>query len=130
MESKAEKIMNMIPNYNSRVHVSACYEDQCSYEAAHCYGWLAGVRDAVDAILENKEIKRMVYKEVEFQYRVEDAKSHLYDYIEDEDEYKAIINSDFPEIVAERFLETHDCNAAENDQFEIIIESMLRERKV
>ena len=72
----------------------------------------------------------MVYKEVEFQYRVEDAKSHLHDYIEDENKYNAVVNSGLPEVIAERFLDSHDCNAAENDQFEIIIEDLLRKKEV
>lgn len=129
MDLTTETILKTLPQYKDIEKEAYVKPILATSHTSFCMGWLCGAHAAVDAILENEEIKRMVYKEVEFQYRVEDAKSHLYDYIEDEDEYKALINSDFPEIVAERFLETHDCNAAENDQFEIIIESMLRERK-
>lgn len=130
MKHDFEMILKAIPQYDNVKQDADVPPIHPTTRGCYCIGWLSGAKAAVDAILENNEIRRMVYKEVEFQYRVEDAKSHLRNYIWDEKEYNAVINSGFPEVVAERFLDSHDCNAAENDQFEIIIADLLRKREV
>lgn len=130
MKHDFEMILKAIPQYDNVKQDADIPPIHPATRRCYCIGWLSGAKAAVDAILENDEIRRMVYKEVEFQYRVEDAKSHLRDYIGDEKKYNAVINSGLPEVVAERFLDSHDCNAAENDQFEIIIEDLLRKRVV
>ena len=83
MKTKTETILKYLPQYNDFKHdvsILPIQPNSCRY---YGIGWLSGAEAAVDAILENDEIRRMVYKKVEFQYCVEDAKSHLHDYIED-----------------------------------------------
>ena len=86
-------------------------------------GWSYGYANALDYVLNHWS---EIYQAHRLESAIEDAKNHLRDYIEDDDEYEAVVNSGLPEVIAERFLDNHDCNAAENDQYESIIEDLLK----
>ena len=86
-------------------------------------GWSYGFAYALDYVLDHWDD---IYQEHRFENAVEDAENHLRDYIEDDDEYETVVNSGLPEVIAERFLDNLDCNAAENDQYESIIEDLLK----
>ena len=86
-------------------------------------GWQYGFASALESILDHWD---EIYHAHRFESAVEDAKDHLHDYIEDDDKYETVVNSGLPEVIAERFLDNHDCNVAENDQYESIIEDLLK----
>ena len=86
-------------------------------------GWSYGYANALDYILNNWD---EIYQAHRMESAIEDAKNHLQDYIEDDDEYETVVNSGLPEAIAERFLDNYDCNVAENDQYESIIEDLLK----
>ena len=86
-------------------------------------GWYYGYANALDYILNNWD---EIYQAHRMESAIEDAKNHLQDYIEDDDEYETVVNSGLPEAIAERFLDNYDCNVAENDQYESIIEDLLK----
>ena len=96
------------------------YKDQQSYDAAWHHGFSSALCSVFDSLDEIYQIQRM-------EHAIEDAKNHLYDYVKDETEYGTIIHSGIPEIIAARFLDNYDCNVAENDQYESIIEQVLKE---
>jgi hypothetical protein len=86
-------------------------------------GWSQGFVYALNYILDHWD---EIYQAHRMESAIEDAKDHLYDYIENDDEYETVVNSGLPEVIAERFLDNHDCNVAENDQYESIIEDLLK----
>lgn len=86
-------------------------------------GWSYGFANALDYIFDHWDD---IYQAHRLESAIEDAKNHLRDYLEDDDEYEIAVNSGLPEVIAERFLDNHDCNAAENDQYESIIEDLLK----
>jgi len=79
------------------------------------------------------EEKEKVYREVELQYRIYDARNHVREeldhYEENTEEYKELssLTDDDYESLAYDFLDTYDCNRAENDQWETIIHNYLSE---
>lgn len=86
-------------------------------------GWQCGFASALESILDHWDD---IYQGHRFESAVEDAKNHLQDYIEDDDEYETVVNSGLPEVIAKRFLDNYDCNVEENDQYESIIEDLLK----
>ena len=86
-------------------------------------GWQRGFASALESVLDQWD---EIYQAHRMESAIEDAKNHLYDYIENDDEYETVVNSGLPEVIAERFLDSHDCNVAENDQYESIIEDLLK----
>lgn len=86
-------------------------------------GWSYGYAAALDYVLNHWD---EIYQVHRMESAIEDAKNHLHDYIENDDEYEVIVNNGLPEVIAERYLDNHDCNVAENDQYESIIEDLLK----
>ena len=98
-------------------------DGKTAIEGSYHSGWSYGYACALDYVLDHWDD---IYQGHRFESAVEDAKNHLQDYIEDEDEYETVVNSGLPEVIAERFLDNYDCNVAENDQYESIIEDLLK----
>ena len=86
-------------------------------------GWKCGFASALESILDHWDD---IYQGHRFESAVEDAKNHLQDYIEDDDEYETVVKSGLPEVIAKRFLDNYDCNVEENGQYESIIEDLLK----
>lgn len=85
----------------------------------------------------NKDQIEAAYRYQQLQYRIEDAKGHIYDMFNmcdcDEaafkEEYGVTYNEilDCAEDVAEQFLDDYDCNVPENDEFAFIIWDQMRQ---
>ena len=65
------------------------------------------------------ETDEEIFRRIQKQYRIEDAKMHCEDLGYDN------LNSDDYENIADTFLNNYDCNIAENTQFESIIENYV-----
>lgn len=65
------------------------------------------------------ETDEEIFRRIQKQYRIEDAKRHCEDLGYDN------LNSDDFENIADTFLNTYDCNISENTQFENIIENYV-----
>lgn len=65
------------------------------------------------------ETDEKVFRRIQKQYRIEDAKMHCEDLGYDN------LNSDDYENIADTFLNNYDCNIAENTQFENIIKNYV-----
>lgn len=65
------------------------------------------------------ETDEEIFRRIQKQYRIEDAKRHCEDLCYDN------LNSDDFENIADTFLNNYDCNIAENAQFENIIENYV-----
>lgn len=65
------------------------------------------------------ETDEEIFRRIQKQYRIEDAKMHCEDLGYDN------LNSDDYENIADTFLNNYDCNIAENTQFENIIENYV-----
>lgn len=65
------------------------------------------------------ETDEEIFRRIQKQYRIEDAKRHCEDLGYDN------LNSDDFENIAEAFLNNYDCNISENTQFENIIENYV-----
>jgi hypothetical protein len=65
------------------------------------------------------ETDEEIFRRIQKQYRIEDAKRHCEDLGYDN------LNSDDFENIADTFLNNYDCNIAENAQFENIIENYV-----
>ena len=135
MENSAVKIMKNISKYESMRKEAVSYADPGCYNAAYCHGWLAGVRAAVDAVLDDPNIRTQVHYEIERRYRIQDAMDHMYSYFHNDDDgdwnaqesaFHTAVNNGDAEIIADRFLDNHDCNLDENTQCEIIISDYYR----
>lgn len=111
---------DLIIRKNHFLNNAGSYIDRKCREAAWCRGYAAAMQDILDSWDE-------IYQAHRLESAIEDAKSHLQDYIEPDDIYESVIHSGIPGIIAERFLDSHDCDVAENDQFESIIEQFLKE---
>lgn len=109
----------LITIMNKFRHLAESYKDQHCYNAGYGYGYA----DALRCIIRDYEI---IYQSARMKHAITDATDHLNDYFENDNRYEKVIKSGIPEIVAERFIENHDCNVAENDQYESIIEDVLR----
>lgn len=104
---------------NQFKHLAESYQDQSCYNAGYDYGFA----DALRCVINSYEL---IYQAVRTEHAIKDVSNHLRDYIEDDAEYEQAIANGIPEIVVERFLDNYDCNVAENDQYESIIEDVLK----
>ena len=112
---------DLVIRKNHHLNEAASYINKKCPEAVWHRGYAAAIQDILDSWDE-------IYQDHSLESAIEDAKSHLQDYIEPEDIYESVVHSGIPEIIAERFLDSYDCNVAENDQFESIIEQVLKEK--
>lgn len=107
------------------------YEDQGCYNASWCAGYIHAMKEILASW-------NGLYRGQKFDSAVEDAKAHLRDFFSNEvcltDEEcdkrvaKAVENGTV-DVIAERFLDNHDCNIAENDQYYGIIQDMYRNKE-
>ena len=67
------------------------------------------------------------YRKCRLIYRIEDAECHVADMDLSERVRNLFQPSDY-KAIAERFINNHDCNLTENDQFECIIEDYVKEK--
>lgn len=105
----------------------ARYDDPECYNAAWCDGYITAMQEILDHWYDLYESQKMAYA-------FEDAQDHLRDFFSDEvcltdDEcdkrVEQAVKDGTVEKIARRFLESHDCNIAENDQYESIIHDMF-----
>ena len=85
----------------------------------------------------NEDQIEAAYRYKQLQYRIEDAKGHIYDMFNecdcDEAAFKEEYGVTYSEIldcaedVAEQFLDDYDCNVPENDEFAFIILNKMRQ---
>ena len=104
----------------------ASYDDPECYNAAWCEGYIHAMKEILSGW-------RDLYESQKLAYALEDAQGHLRDFFSDEvcltdDECdkriaKAIEDGTI-HIIAKRFLDNHDCNVSENDQYYSIIRDM------
>ena len=107
----------------------ATYEDPECYNAAWCDGYIA----AMNEILARW---RDIYESQKMAYALEDAQDHLWDFfcynvcLKDDECDKRVeqaVKDGTVDVIAERFLDNHDCNIAENDQYDSIIHDMFQD---
>lgn len=117
-----------------------CFYAELGYE--YCMEHLLqniGINGTSDLMefMKNKNIeeeeREAFYKQQKLFYRIQDAKSHISDYlvsnIEDTDVALGVLDKldeEFAESIAEIFIENHDCNVSENDQFYRIVADEIR----
>lgn len=85
----------------------------------------------------NEDQIEAAYRYKQLQYRIEDAKGHIYDMFNecdcDEAAFKEEYGVTYSEIldcaedIAEQFLDDYDCNVPENDEFAFIIWDQMRQ---
>ena len=77
------------------------------------------------------EERELVYRQVQKQYRMEDAHIHLIDYYDgDEKKVDEIYDDgDFENLADEFIYEAEDCNRAENDVWAGLVEHYATERE-
>ncbi len=85
----------------------------------------------------NEDQIEAAYRYKQLQYRIEDAKGHIYDMFNECDCDEAVFKEkygvtyneilDCAEDVAEQFLNDYDCNIPENDEFDFIIWDKMRQ---
>ena len=108
-------------------------EEYNSYEDYECYNaaWCAGYVHALNEVLSSWYD---LYESQKLAYALEDTKGHLWDFFSKEvcltdDEcdkrVEQAVKDGMVGKIAHRFLESHDCNVAENDQYESIIHDMF-----
>lgn len=75
-----------------------------------------------------KELREYIYREVLHEYHVMDAIMHVALYLENNEDVDPLVKKmDFDfDYLAEMFEENHDCNIADNDQWQNIIEEYIR----
>ncbi|MDO4651107.1 MAG: hypothetical protein Q4B26_20910, partial [Eubacteriales bacterium] len=78
--------------------------------------------------------KERIYREVELEYRMEDARNHYADYIKRHEDVKGTLPDDLSDadakMLAERYIfKLHDCNLAENDVFQEMIREFVEDIK-
>lgn len=104
-------------------------EEYNSYEDYECYNaaWCAGYVHALNEVLSSWYD---LYESQKLAYALEDAKGHLWDFfskevcLKDDECDKRVeqaVKDGTAEKIAHRFLDSHDCNIAENDQYYSII---------
>ena len=71
--------------------------------------------------------KERIYREVQRKYHIQDAKQQVETYLESNDITPATISFDY-EYLAEQFEEEKDCNIADNDLWNKIIEDYVQEK--
>lgn len=103
------------------------YNDPECYNAAWCDGYITAMQEILDHWYDLYESQKMAYA-------FEDAQDHLLDFfcydvcLKDDECYKRVeqaVKDGTVEKIALRFLTSHDCNIAENDQYESIIHDMF-----
>lgn len=106
---------------------ASTYEDPECYNAAWCDGYVHAMKEILSGW-------RDLYESQKLAYALEDAQGHLWDFFSDEvcltdDEcdkrVEQAVKDGTVEKIAIRFLNSHDCNIAENDQYESIIHDMF-----
>lgn len=71
-------------------------------------------------------MKERIYREVELSYLTQDAENHCSDYLERYDiRLSTPLNQSDYKWLAETFRDEHDCNIADNDLWENIIEEYI-----
>ena len=103
------------------------YEDQGCYNAAWCAGYIHAMKEILASW-------RDLYEGQKLAYATEDAQNHLWDFfsndvcLTDEECDKRIslaIEDGTIDVIANCFIDSHDCNVAENDQYYAIIHDMF-----
>lgn len=103
------------------------YNDPECYNAAWCDGYITAMQEILDHWYDLYESQKMAYA-------FEDAQDHLWDFfcydvcLKDDECDKRVeqaVKDGTAEKIARRFLASHDCNIAENDQYESIIHDMF-----
>lgn len=103
------------------------YNDPECYNAAWCDGYITAMQEILDHWYDLYESQKMAYA-------FEDAQYHLWDFfcydvcLKDDECDKRVeqaVKDGTVEKIAIRFLTSHDCNIAENDQYESIIHDMF-----
>lgn len=78
-----------------------------------------------------KETDEEVFRRVEHEYLLEDAKTHVMDYLgslsPDEDDIPTGVSADL-ELLVERYEKRRDCNTAENDTWKSVVEEYFDDR--
>lgn len=106
------------------------YDDPECYNAAWCDGYIAAMGRILDGWYD-------LYDSQKLAYAIEDAKGHLWDFFSDEvymkDEecdkrVEQAVKDGTVEEIAHRFLDNHDCNFAENDQYYSVICDMFPDK--
>ena len=102
------------------------YDDPECYNAAWCDGYITAMQEILDHWYDLYESQKMAYA-------FEDAQSHLLEFLSREvflsdDECNKRVGQAIKDgkisAIAHRFLNYHDCNVAENDQYYSIICNM------
>lgn len=103
------------------------YDDPECYNAAWCDGYITAMQEILDHWYD-------LYESQKLAYALEDAKGHLRDFFSNEvclkdnecdKRVEQAVKDGTVEKIALRFLNSHDCNIAENDQYESIIHDMF-----
>ena len=103
------------------------YDDAECYNAAWCDGYIAAMGRILDGWYD-------LYESQKLAYALEDAEGHLWDFfcydvcLKDDECDKRVeqaVKDGTVEKIARRFLNNHDCNVAENDQYESIIRELF-----
>lgn len=103
------------------------YNDPENYNAAWCDGYITAMREILEHWYD-------LYESQKLAYAIEDAKDHLREFfssevcLKDDECEKRIqhaVEGGTVERIARRFLDNHDCNVAENDQYNSIIHDMF-----
>ena len=103
------------------------YEDRKCYNAAWCAGYIHAMEEILARWYDLYESQKMAYA-------LDDAQDHLWDFfcydvcLKDDECDKRVeqaVKDGTVEKIAHRFLDSHDCNIAENDQYESIIHDMF-----
>ena len=103
------------------------YEDRKCYNAAWCAGYIHAMEEILARWYDLYESQKMAYA-------LDDAQDHLWDFfcydvcLKDDECDKRVeqaVKDGTVEKIAIRFLNSHDCNIAENDQYESIINDMF-----
>lgn len=103
------------------------YNDHECYNAAWCEGYIHAMEEILSRWYDLYESQKMAYA-------FKDAQDHLWDFfcydvcLKDDECDKRVeqaVKDGTVEKIALRFLNSHDCNIAENDQYESIIHDMF-----
>lgn len=82
------------------------------------------------------EVRKEIYWEVELEHRIRDAMRHTVEYIETIQKLKGDFEPlsedvvfDF-EYIAQQFIDNHDCNVPENEQWDNLISEYIKENEI
>lgn len=82
-------------------------------------------QDVIDNL--TKEQLDLAYRKRERQYHIEDARQQVHEYLSSNDVAFEFTDGDY-EVIAEIFEDNHDCNIADNDQWQYIIHNYIEEK--